>query len=348
MRAGDCVPLVEVTRGEIVESIHYGAFCVVDAQGRVLASEGNPDLMTYPRSSMKPFQALPFIEREGDLAFSLAAQEIAIMCASHSGTDMHRSVLEGMHAKIGLTEADLACGVHWPNDAATRDAMKKAGEEPTPFRHNCSGKHTGMLAFAKLLGVEKEDYLNPQHPVQVIIRETLAEMIGLPSDSLPLGTDGCSAPVYGIPLRNMAHAVAKLVEPDNLGDSRAAACKKITSAMMMHPMMVAGPGRFDTELMMVAAGKLVCKGGAEAYQIIGVMPGVLRKDSPGMGIAVKISDGDPHGRAVSAVSLEILSALGALSDNDLLRLSAFGSKQVQNWRKITVGKFRTVFSLEAI
>jgi L-asparaginase II len=92
----------------------------------------------------------------------------------------------------------------------------------------------------------------------------------------------------------------------------------------------------------------VCKGGAEAYQIIGVMPGVLRKDSPGMGIAVKISDGDPHGRAVSAVSLEILSALGALSDNDLLRLSAFGSKQVQNWRKITVGKIRTVFSLEAI
>ncbi len=155
MLAKDCVPLVEVTRGEIVESIHFGAFIVVDSHGNVLASEGNPDLMTYPRSSMKPFQALPFIERDGAEKFGLTEQEISIMCASHSGTDLHKSVLEGMHAKIGISEADLACGVHWPSDAATRDAMKAAGEEPTPFRHNCSGKHTGMLAHATLRGLDR-------------------------------------------------------------------------------------------------------------------------------------------------------------------------------------------------
>ncbi len=111
--------------------------------------------MTYPRSSMKPFQALPFIERDGAEKFGLTEQEISIMCASHSGTDLHKSVLEGMHAKIGISEADLACGVHWPSDAATRDAMKAAGEEPTPFRHNCSGKHTGMLAHATLRGLDR-------------------------------------------------------------------------------------------------------------------------------------------------------------------------------------------------
>ncbi len=345
MKGMDCVPLVEVTRGEIVESIHYGAFIVVNSKGRVIAGLGDADLMTYPRSSMKPFQALPFIERGGDRAFDLTQQEIAITCASHAGTDLHKAVLEGMHAKIGTSEDDLGCGVHWPGDADTRQAMKQAGEEPTPFRHNCSGKHTGMLAHACLRELPTEGYLDPQHPVQVTIRETLAEMVKQDPDKMPLGIDGCSAPVYGIPLRNMAQAVAKLADTEGLDDRRAESCRKITGAMMAHPVMVAGPGKFDTELMRAADGKVFSKGGAEGYHILGVMPGVLAENAPGLGIAIKISDGDAKGRARTTVSLTILSALGVLDEEALSQLSAFGNIPVKNWRKLVVGEIRPAFDL---
>ncbi len=341
----DCVPLLEVTRGEVVESIHYGAFIVLDVNGRVIAGQGDAELMTYPRSSMKPFQALPFIERGGDAAFDFNQEEISILCASHSGTDAHKAVLEGMHAKIGTHEDDLACGVHWPGDAETREAMKQAGEEPTPFRHNCSGKHTGMLAHACLRGLTTEGYLNPQHPVQVTIRETLAEMVEMAPDAMPLGIDGCSAPVYGVPLRNMAGAVAKLADPARLSENRAEACRKITGAMMAYPVMVAGPGKFDTELMRAAGGKIFSKGGAEGYQILGVMPGVLGEDSPGLGIAIKIADGDHNGRARTAVSLKILSALGALNEDERSQLEEFGAVPVKNWRKLVVGEVRPAFEL---
>jgi L-asparaginase II len=268
------------------------------------------------------------------------------MCASHAGTDMHRRVLENLHEKIGISESDLACGVHWPGDSTTSDAMKIAGEKPTSFHHNCSGKHTGMLAHACLRRFEKKDYLDPQHPVQVTIRETLAEMVGMNVDQMPLGIDGCSAPVYGIPLQNMAQAVARLADPAGLGETRATACQKITTAMIAHPMMVAGPDKFDTDLMTVADGKVFCKSGAEGYHIIGVNPGVITDDSPGLGIAIKISDGDHKGRARTSVSLTILSDLGILDKVDLARLESYGNGPVKNWRKLEVGEVRPVFSLK--
>lgn len=345
MQAGDNQPMVEVTRGDIVESIHFGAFVVTDPDGRIVVNVGNPDLMTYPRSSMKPFQALPFIESGGAEEFDFNQQEIAILCASHSGTDLHCSVLMAMHEKIGTTENHLACGVHWPGDLETRKALRLAGETPTPFRHNCSGKHTGMLAQARLRDLPLENYLDPQHPVQVAIRETLAEMVEIEPDTMPLGIDGCSAPVYGIPLQTMAHAVAKMADPVKLSPARSKACHQITSAMMNHPEMVAGPGRFDTRLMTVAKDKLFCKGGAEGYQIIGVMPGILGDDQPGLGIAIKITDGDHQGRARTSVSLSLLHTLGILDDKDLAELAPFGNVPVKNWREIVVGEIRPAFKV---
>ncbi len=342
MKAVDCVPLVEVTRGDIVESLHLGAYVMVESTGRVISFAGNPALMTYPRSSMKPFQALPFVERGGAKKFGFTDQEIAIMCASHSGTNLHRDVLESMQIKIGISESDLACGVHWPGDSETRDSLKAAGEEPTQNRHNCSGKHTGMLAHACLRGVSIEDYLNPDHPVQVTIRETLAEMVGLAPETMPLGVDGCSAPVYGIPLKNMAQAVALMADPDSLSPKRAEACRTITHAMMTYPVMIAGPGKFDTDLMKAGQGRIFTKGGAEGYQIIGVMPGVLESHPGGVGIAVKISDGDPKGRARAAVSMSILSGMGVLEQE---ALSDYGNVSVKNWRDLVVGEVRSAFSI---
>lgn len=345
MKADECAPLVQITRGEIVESIQYGAFVVVDSYGVVIASEGRPELVSYPRSSMKPFQALPFIERGGDEAFDFTEQEIAIMCASHTGTTLHTSVIAGMHKKIGTNENDLACGVHWPGDLEARKALRLSGQSPNQFHHNCSGKHTGMLAHARLLGLEINDYLDPNHPVQVAIRETLAQMVGVNAEEMHIGVDGCSAPVYGIPLKNMAAGVALLAEPVGMAQKRTAACRKITHAMMAHPTMVAGPGKFDTLLMEAGDEKVFSKAGAEGYQIIGIMPGAVHDGSPGLGIAIKISDGDFHGRARASVSLSILSTLGILTEEDLKPLSAFGNIPVENWRGLEVGEIRPAFSL---
>lgn len=339
------VPLVEVTRGDIVESVHFGAFCVADRDGQLLAQAGNPEYVTYPRSSLKPFQALPFVERGGAKHFGFSGEEIGIMCGSHAGTALHTSVVEGMHNKIGTQEADLCCGVHWPYDKNTSEAMKLAGQSPTAFHHNCSGKHTGMLALAKLLGASVEDYLDLQHPVQVTIRETIGEMMGMDPTMIPVGIDGCSAPVYGIPMEKMAQAVALLADPTGLAPVRREACEIVTSSMIVNPVMVAGPGQFDTNLMSAAKGKLFSKGGAEGYLIIGVLPGAISQGSPGIGIAVKISDGDPRGRARASVGLTILEAMGLLDKNDLERLEDCGNVPVRNWRNLEVGEVRSVFSL---
>ena len=344
MQALNYVPLVEATRGDIVESIHYGAFCVVDSKGRLLAHAGDPNLVTFPRSSLKPIQALRFVEEGGVEAFDFTSEEVAIMCASHAGTYQHTSVLTKMHQKIGITEADLACGVHWPYDPATRDEMKLAGKQPTALNHNCSGKHTGMLAYARLKGYPLTDYLDPAHPVQVDIRETLGEMLGMDPGQMPLGIDGCSAPVYGVPMLNMAQAVASLAEPAGMEESRAQACRTITSAMIANPLMIAGPDLFDTNLMSVGAGKLFAKGGAEGYQIIGVMPGVIAEEAPGVGSAVEIADGDNRSRGRSSVALTLLKAMGVLSQTEIENLGAYGNIPIKNWRDIQIGEVRSVFS----
>lgn len=340
-------PVFELTRGRIVESIHFGAVAVVDSHGKMLASLGDPSMVTFLRSSAKPFQAMPFIERRGHEKFGFTAREISLTCASHSGTDDHVETLKSMQAKIGVGVDDLMCGMHYPIDEATSDAMKVRGELPTPYRHNCSGKHTGMLAHARLRGEPTENYIDLHHPIQESILQTFAEMCSLPNEKVELGIDGCSAPNFAVPLYNAALAYARLCDPFELSPERAMACQTITSAMMAHPDMIGGPNRFDTVLMEVGNGQIVSKGGAEGYQSIGILPGAAWPNSPGIGIAIKISDGDPTDRARQAVTIEILRKLGALDENQLQKLAIFGPEnKITNFRKITVGISRPGFDLQ--
>ena len=339
-------PLVELTRGPLVESIHFGAVTVADGQGRLVAHYGDPQAWANLRSSAKPFQALSMVEDGAADVFGLSEREIAIACASHSGTEDHVAVLTGMQAKIGVSEADLLCGVHNPMDKPTAIAMSKRGEAPTPNRHNCSGKHTGMLAQAALRGLSKEEYIDPQHPVQQLILQTFAEMTDMPVGQIGIGIDGCSAPVFALPLRNMALAFARLADPAGLAPSRADACRQITRAMMAHPDMVAGPGRFDTLVMGLLSGRAFAKGGAEGYQGMGLMPGALGPGSPALGIAFKIADGDPSDRARNVVSIEILRQLGLLSPEQIADgLADLAARPNTNWRKIVVGEIRPCFDL---
>ena len=348
-------PLFEVTRGRIVESVHYGSIAVVDSNGKLISSQGDPNTVAFLRSSAKPFQAIPFVEHGGVEHFGFTERELSISCASHEGSDLHVQTVEGIQKKVGIGESNLQCGIHLPSDVDAFKSLILNGKTPTPNRNNCSGKHSGMLAYAKMRGLPLENYLDIEHPIQQDILATFAEMCLLPVREIGLGTDGCSAPNFAVPLCNAALAFARLCDPRELSEARASACRKITAAMTTHPEMVSGYGEFDEQLMRVGEGRIVCKRGAEGYQIVGLLPGALDPDSPGVGIALKVSDGDAsrmsldlthNNRVRPALVLEILRQLGALSSKQEQVLALFGPERpVKNHRGIVTGWSRPVFQL---
>ncbi|MHC1781631.1 MAG: asparaginase [Anaerolineaceae bacterium] len=336
-------PVVEVTRGDIVESLHFGAAAVVDAGGRLIASIGDPEAAAFLRSSSKPFQAMPFIEMGGAEKFGLTEREIGLICSSHSGTDEHFQTVNDMQRKIGIGEANLMCGSHPPFHGATSRDLILRGETPTPNRHNCSGKHTGMLAHALMRGQPLETYLERGSIVQQTILTAFAEMCGVSVEKVELGTDGCSAPVFAVPLRSAALAFARLADPSELSPARADACRKIWRGMTNNPDMVAGPERFDTIFMTVMKGRALSKAGAEGYQGLAILPSGGRR---GLGITIKVSDGDLDWRASGVIAVEILRQLGVISTDEAAGFGKYAPHPIQNWRKLTVGEIRPCFQLK--
>lgn len=331
----------------------------MQASGRLIAWYGDPRLVTFTRSSAKPLQALPFLENGGMTHFGLTLQEVALLCASHSGTDKHVAIIQSIQAKTGVHESDLMCGTHTVYDRKTAQAMHERGELPSPNRHNCSGKHTGMLAYSLMLGIDPGSlaYIDPGHPVQRQILTTMAEMSALNPGDIHVGIDGCSAPNFALPLQNTALAFARLCQPDGLTEKRAETCRLITKAMLAYPDMIGGPDNFDTHLMQAAQGRVICKGGAEGFQAFGIMPGAIGPGSPALGVAFKVSDGDlkghnfpagdPRGHVRPAVTLEVLHQLGVFDAQDLVKLAEFGPEfPVENWRKLKVGWASPCFLLE--
>ncbi len=299
---------------------------------------------------------MPFLLHGGQAAYHLTPPEIAIICASHSGTDEHYQTVQGIQAKAGIHESELLCGTHPLTHLATVEAMRDRGEPVTSNRHNCSGKHTGMLAYTRLKKLPADfdlPYINPAHPIQKDILENFAGMAGLSPEQVVVGVDGCSAPNFAVPLYNGALAYARLCDPSQLDAQKAEVCRTITQAMSANPFMVGGPDSFDTHLMEAGGGRIICKGGAEGYQALGILPGALGKGSPGLGVAIKISDGDlgshtraPFGHVRPAVSLEALRQLGVLSPAELEKLASYGPVfSLHNWMNLEVGKARPTFTL---
>ena len=345
MTAQKYQPLVELTRGSIVESIHYGAAALVDSSGKIIFQAGDIHFNIYLRSSSKPIQILPFVEAGGVETYHLSEKELSILCASHIGTDDHVATVEGIQKKVGFNESNLMCGTHPPAHLPTLEKMFKEGLPFTPNRHNCSGKHTGFLSYASLRGLPLADYLNPQHPIQKTILETFAELCDYPPDQVSIGIDGCSAPVFGVPLYHSALAFARFCDTTALSESRVQACQKIIHAMTTHPEMVSGPGMFDTRLMQVGQGKMIVKCGAEGYQIVGITRGALGPDSPALGLAIKISDGDNNWRGCQVAAIHILSKMGLLTDSQRTNLAEFSARPLYNWRKLEIGSIRPCFDV---
>ncbi len=341
----DCAaPLVEVWRGPIVESLHRGHLVAVDGAGQAVAELGAPQTVTFIRSSGKPFQAIPLITSGAADRFGFTDQEIAIACGSHSGEPIHVETVQSMLKKIGLGEDALKCGVHEPFSVEVVRELARKQQSPNVLQNNCSGKHAGMLAVAKHLGAPLESYDEPSHPVQRLILQTVSKFSAIPADEVVIGTDGCAAPVFGMAVRAMALMYARLVSPPNDFDEQMkAACARIVSAMTTYPELIGGSTeRLDTEMMRAAGGRLISKVGAEGVYTVGVLP---CDDWPrGLGLALKIEDGDDH-RARPTVVIESLNQLGVLDDQALEAVSRYAFFPVRNRGGEIVGEVRASFKL---
>jgi L-asparaginase II len=291
--------LAEVERSGFVESRHLGAVAVADAEGELLAAAGDPELVTYPRSCSKPFQALAVrglgVERE----LGLGAVALAGACGSHDGEPEHVASVRKVLAAAGLGEDALRCPPALPSG---REARRQV-EGPAAVYHNCSGKHAYMLAGSVARGWEPERYTAPEHPLQAVVADTLADFAGTPIQHV--GVDGCGVPVHAISLRGLATAYARLGARAAAGEEGPAV---LVEAVRDHPMMLAGTGQLDTLLLQATGGRVLAKVGAEsAYGAVEL--------TSGTGLALKVLDGSP--RARGAALLAALRALGWIDEREL-------------------------------
>jgi L-asparaginase II len=291
-------PLAAVRRGALVESVHRGRLAVCDPEGNVLEAVGDPEAYLYARSAVKPFQALPLILSGAADAFGLTAEELAVACASHNAEEPHLAAVRSILKKAGLTEDDLQSGAHLPLYGPEAAKLVRGGEEPRPIHSNCSGKHAGMLAVCVHEGYETATYREPDHPLQRRILALIVEVCGLREDEVLVAGDNCGVPAFALPLRRFATGLARIATGEGLSEELAGAALRVRDAMRGHPFMVAGTGRFDTELM--DSTDLLVKGGAEAVLAAG--------SHEAWGMALKISDGAE--RAVRPVALAALDGRG--------------------------------------
>ena len=261
--------LVHALRGGAVESMHRGAYAVVDADGALALQAGDIERPVFPRSAVKVLQALPLVASGAAEHFGLSDAELALACASHGGEPAHAAVATSMLAKAGLDEAALECGTHWPYHDASLKALAGAGRTPTALNNNCSGKHAGFVCLGCLMAGSRDrrdfvrGYVKPEHPVMREVSAALQAATGWDLARSPAGTDGCSIPTFAIPLRHLAHAFARVATGTGLSAGHAAAARRLRHAVAAEPYMVAGSGRFDTRVMQHFGARVFCKVGAE-------------------------------------------------------------------------------------
>ena len=343
--------LVEVTRGDRVESEHRGSIVVVAPDGATIATVGDADRFAYARSSAKPFQLAPFVASGRFDEYGLGTDALAVMAASHSGEDRHVRLVQEILRRAGLTSAVLQNQVHAPFDSETATRLVRDGERPTVLRGNCSGKHAAMVLFAKASGWPLDSYWHPDHPVQRLALETVSALSDAPIEEIATATDGCGVVTFGMPLRGLATAFARLADPSAVADPPLrSALTRIRDAMMEHPELVAGERRrIDTAVMRAFPKRVVSKGGAEGVLAMGLPPGALPATAPfgdgPMGIAAKVEDGSLDARAGDAIAVAILRQLGMATDPLAGPLIGYAAQPILDPRGDRAGDVRAAFRL---
>lgn len=347
--AFDFPVLVEMTRGDVFEFRHRGAVAVVEPEGRLAASLGPLDVPCYLRSAAKPFQAVTVFLSGAVDAYEFTPEDVALICASHNGEPFHVERVRSILARVGCSEDELRCGVHGPFNKASAASMQ--GHPTQPVHNNCSGKHSGMLAAARVQGLPTQGYEPAEHPVQQSNAQIVSAFTGVAPEAFHTSLDGCTVPTWAVPLRAVALAYARLARPETVPefadhprrDDILAAVPRITAAMTAHPELVGGTDRIDTDIMRALPGKVLSKVGADGIHALTVMP--CDRFPSGLGIAVKIEDGD-NARARNPVVLAVLEQLGVLSPEAAVPLDAKYRRPILTHRKQPVGETRVVFRLK--
>jgi len=323
--------LVEAWRGDVAENAHRGAYAVVDASGAIIEEQGDTERAVFPRSAVKPLQALPLVETGTAAHYGLGAAELALACASHSGESGHLDAVEALLARGGLAPVCLECGAQVPMGEAAASALLASGRSPTPLHNNCSGKHAGFLLTARHQGESLEGYVEESHPVQRRVAQALAEAMQHELGAAPRGRDGCGIPTYAVPLRAVARGMASLAPAAGGAPARRRAAGQLRDAAMAHPWLVAGSGRFDTEAMLAGAGTVLVKMGADGVHAACV-------PALGLGIASKVADGSARASEVLMATLLARHARPASAFAALLRRRA--RREIVNNRGEIVGAMR--------
>lgn len=329
--------VAKVFRGPIVDLTHAGHIAVVDSNNNLLYSYGDPERITYIRSSAKPIQALTALLSGAVDAYDLTQKELALLCASHNGESIHTQTVLDILQKAGLDASYLQCGTHASLNPSVAQDLQNKGVTLGAQNNNCSGKHSGMLLQAKYMGEDLSTYLQKEHPLQQRILKNIASVCGIKAESIIIGTDGCGVPVHALPLRDFAYGMARLANPQSLDNAMQKAATRVVDAMIEHPYMVAGKDRLCTDLMATCKGKVFAKLGADGYYAIGV-------PSKGVGITCKCEDGKIA--IVEAMAVHVLRKLGILDDAEFEALSAYHNMQVKNHRGEIVGHTQIEFEMK--
>ncbi|MEM1450935.1 MAG: asparaginase [Planctomycetota bacterium] len=326
----DAPVLATVWRGGHVESVHRGAWCLVDSSGTIVEEHGPVRHAFFTRSSVKCLQVLPLLETGAADRVSLTEEELALAVSSHNAEPAHVAVARGLLRRLDLTEDDLGCGRQPPGDPAARAELFERGAEPGRIHNNCSGKHAGFLALTRHVGGEVADYLDPESPSQVLVREAVSDLCDVAPADLGVAIDGCSAPTFRMSLKALGTAFARVTTPDGLAPERRTACERVLAAVCAHPVLLAGRvKRLDTAIVRATGGALFPKIGAEAIYAVGV-PG---RD---LALAVKVDDGGLRG--LHAIVVGLLRRLGLLDEAASRALESFGQRTLRNWDGIEVGR----------
>jgi L-asparaginase II len=323
--------LAEVWRGDVCEVAVRGHVAVVDAGNNLLASAGDPDARTPLRSTVKPLQALPFVDGGAADALGASVEEIAIACASHDGEPRHVEVVRRLLARAGLDESALSCGPQWPYAESATRALLAAGESASSVHNNCSGKHAAMLCACVHGGWPVEGYAGYDHPLQRDIRRRMSDCAGIRLADTPHGIDGCGLPTHGVTVRYLARMFAA-------ASASGGAFARCQDAMAAAPLMVGGSGRFDTLLLEWAGSSLTAKSGGAA-----VWACVVRGGGPGIAVKLEAGAGTYLPPIATAVLRELQVLPATTMPGDLAALSA---GELRNWAGEVVGETRVQVALD--
>jgi L-asparaginase II len=327
--------LVEVTRNDTVESLHYGAAVVCDFTGSIVDSWGDINSLVFPRSALKPMLAIQLIESGASDYYSLTDAELSLACSSHQGEQMHQNLVASWLNRLGLSEEHLACGPVLPEHTESAHKILAAGQQGSRIHHNCSGKHTGFLTTALHLGLSLDNYHLLDHPLQQLSLDILSDLSDINLKQYPVGIDGCGLPAPAMPLLQLGRATARFANPVDLSEYRAQAIFRLHKAITNEPLYIAGRGTMVSELNEITKGAVLAKTGAE-----GIVTAALPEQ--GLGIALKIADGSARARSVALIT--ILDHLGFLSDEEKQKLQDHVSPKIVNSRGLVVGEIRPAAS----